>query len=77
MQNIINEKVDDVVGLDVVLGDNVRYNFDYYIDNGFYWSFGFKSRYNTFNKNVTTDFQNGELLTQLGLNSINIDLCNK
>ncbi|MDN3678543.1 patatin-like phospholipase family protein [Flavobacterium paronense] len=63
----------DVASLDIGLGDNIRYNFDYYIDNGFYWSFGFKSRYNTFNKNVTTDFKNGELLTQLGLNSINID----
>lgn len=63
----------DVASLDIGLGDNIRYNFDYYIDNGFYWSFGFKSRYNTFNKNLTTDFRNGELLTQLGLNSINID----
>ena len=63
----------DVASLDIGLGDNIRYNFDYYIDNGFYWSFGFKSRYNTFNKNVTTDFKNGALLTQLGLNSINID----
>ena len=63
----------DVVSLDVGLGDNIRYNFDYYIDNGFYWSFGFKSRYNTFNRNVATDFRNGELLTQLGLSTINID----
>ncbi|MGL2965570.1 patatin-like phospholipase family protein [Flavobacterium sp. XGLA_31] len=63
----------DVVSLDVGLGDNIRYNLDYYIDNGFYWSFGIKSRYNTFNRNVRTDFRNGELLTQLGLNSINID----
>ncbi len=63
----------DVISLDVGLGDNIRYNLDYYIDNGFYWSFGIKSRYNTFNKNVFTDFKDGELLTQLGLNSINID----
>ncbi len=63
----------DVASLDLGLGDNIRYNFDYYIDNGFYWSFGIKSRFNTFNKNVTTDFRNGELLSQLGLNTINID----
>jgi len=63
----------DVVSLDLMLGDNIRYNLDYYIDNGFYWSFGIKSRYNTFNRNVTTDFKNGQLLEQLGLNSINID----
>ena len=63
----------DVACLDLGLGDNIRYNFDYYIDNGFYWSFGIKSCFNTFNKNVTTDFRNGELLSQLGLNTINID----
>ena len=63
----------DVVSFDVGLGDNIRYNLDYYIDNGFYWSFGIKSRLNTFNKNVQTDFRNGQLFVQLGLNSINID----
>ena len=63
----------DVASLDIGLGDNIRYNLDYYIDNGFYFSFGLKSRYNTFNKNITIDFRNGELLSQLGLNSINID----
>ena len=76
LANITQKKLlfkNDVASLDIGLGDNIRYNLDYYIDNGFYFSFGLKSRYNTFNKNVTTDFRNGELLTQLGLNSINID----
>ncbi len=63
----------DVLSFDVGLGDNIRYNLDYYIDNGFYWSFGIKSRYNTFNKNSTTDFKNGQLLSLLGLSSINVD----
>jgi NTE family protein len=63
----------DVLSADFVLGDNIRYNLDYYIDNGFYWSFGIKSRYNKFNRNVKTDFNNGELLSQLGLNSLNMD----
>lgn len=63
----------DVLLLDIGLGDNIRYNLDYYIDNGFYWSFGFKSRLNQFNKNLSNDFRDGEILNQLGLNSINID----
>ena len=63
----------DVLSLDLGLGDNIRYNLDYYVDNGFYFSYGFKSKYNSFNRNVTTDFNNGELLTQLGINNINID----
>lgn len=43
----------DVASLDVLLGDNVRYNFEYFIDRGFYWSIGFKSRYNQFNKDIS------------------------
>ncbi|AOR28576.1 patatin [Formosa sp. Hel1_33_131] len=35
----------DVVSLDFILGDNTRYNFDYYIDKGFYWSVGINSKY--------------------------------
>ncbi|MGY0391435.1 patatin-like phospholipase family protein [Bizionia sp. KMM 8389] len=42
----------DVASLDFILGDNVRYNFDYYIDKGFYWSIGLTSRYNHFQKNI-------------------------
>ena len=63
----------DVFSLDIGLGDNVRYNLDYYIDNGFYFSFGFKSRYNSFNRNVSTDFNDGQLFEQFGINSLNID----
>lgn len=63
----------DVVSLDIGLGDNIRYNLDYYIDNGFYWSFGLKSRFNQFNRNVATDFRDGAVLGQLGLNTLNID----
>ena len=63
----------DVASLDVILGDNFRYNFDYYIDNGFYWSFGFNSKFTSFNRNIATDFANGIVFTDLGINSINID----
>lgn len=63
----------DVASLDFILGDNMRCNFDYYIDNGFYWSFGFKSKYNTFNKTIKTDFNNGEILQDYGIKNLNID----
>jgi NTE family protein len=63
----------DVVSVDVGLGDNFRYYLDYYVDNGFRWSYGVKSRLNTFNKNVLSDFNNGEYLDLFGLSSINID----
>lgn len=63
----------DVASLDLVLGDNIRYNFDYYIDNGFYWSLGFNSKLTTFNRNVTSDINEAVLFSDLGVSSINVD----
>lgn len=42
----------DVASLDFIIGDNIRYNFEYYIDKGYYWSVGVKSRFNTFERGV-------------------------
>lgn len=44
-------KKNDLFSLDVVLGDNLRYNLNYFVDNGFYISYGFRSRYNHFRAN--------------------------
>jgi NTE family protein len=63
----------DVISADIILGDNFRYNLDYYIDNGFYFSFGLNSRLNQFNRNVATDFNNGTLFNQLNINTLNVD----
>lgn len=63
----------DVFSLDGIVGDNIRYNLNYYIDNGFYWSVGVNSKLQKFNKNVPNDFNSGLTLTNLGINSINID----
>ncbi|RLD60548.1 MAG: patatin, partial [Bacteroidetes bacterium] len=35
---------------------NLRYNFDYFIDKGYYWSLGLNSNYNSFDENVSIDF---------------------
>ncbi|MDH5412865.1 MAG: patatin-like phospholipase family protein, partial [Flavobacteriaceae bacterium] len=40
----------DLLSADLILGDNIRYNIDYFIDNGFHWSYGIKTRYNKFDK---------------------------
>jgi len=42
----------DVISLDLIFGDNIRYNFDYFLDKGDYWSIGVNSRYNEFQKNI-------------------------
>jgi NTE family protein len=71
--NLTNKKTflkNDFLSADLVLGDNVRYYFDYYIDNGFQLSYGFKSQLTQFNKNmpVSVITYNSE-----GTNSINVD----
>lgn len=38
----------DLFSLDMILGDNLRYDLNYFVDNGFYISYGFTSRYNHF-----------------------------
>lgn len=62
----------DVASFDAVLGDNFRYNFHYYLDKGYYWSLGVKSRYNSFHKGVAFDFLS-ENNTTVGVNKIEMD----
>ena len=65
---------DDVASLDFILGDNVRYNFQYYLDKGTYWSFGFNSRFNAFNKEIDFDIiqSNFEVPNVGNVNTINL-----
>ena len=42
----------DFVSADFVVVDNPRYNIDYFYDNGFNWSFGVNTRYNTFKSDI-------------------------
>ena len=38
----------DAISIDLVVGDKPRYDIQYFVDNGFYYSYGFSTRYNTF-----------------------------
>jgi NTE family protein len=65
----------DVASLDIILGDNVRYNFEYYIDKGFYWSIGLKSRYHQFNKNINAQLiLDDAQITGTGINKVDAEL---
>ncbi len=65
----------DVASIDFILGDHVRYNFEYLIDKGFYWSVGLRSRYNTFNKNISAKlFLEDTEISDMGLNKIDANL---
>jgi len=45
----------DAVSLDLVVGDKPRFDFQYFVDNGFYYSYGFSSRYNSFQTRVKSN----------------------
>jgi NTE family protein len=65
----------DVASLDIVLGDNVRYNFEYLIDKGFYWSIGVTSRYNQFDKNINARLLlDDEQVRTTGINKLDVKL---
>lgn len=64
----------DVTSFDFILGDNSRYNFEYYIDKGYYWSLGVRSRYNSFQKDLGIDFfENQESLVEIDVNRLEVD----
>ncbi len=68
---------DDVASLDLILGDNLRYNFEYYVDKGFYWSFGINSRFYEFVKEVDYGLvlqSNFEIPVSNNVNNINLDV---
>lgn len=51
----------DLFSLDVMLGDNLRYSLNYFVDNGFYISYGFRSRYDHFRDNAKYNLITGIL----------------
>lgn len=67
----------DVASLDLILGDNVRYKMQYYIDRGFGFSFGINSAYNQFTQSLDFDIiQNRppfEITNPGNINKIDID----
>lgn len=46
----------DIISLDLIAGDNLRYNLEYYVDKGYYWSVGFNSNYHFFETGISRDF---------------------
>ncbi len=71
----------DIASFDFIVGDNIRYNFNYYIDKGFYWSVGLSSRYDFFDKDVDVDFLLPEIADEtVSINELSLrygDLTNR
>ncbi|WP_396633022.1 patatin-like phospholipase family protein [Maribacter sp. R86514] len=77
--NITKKRIlskDDVASFDFILGDNLRYNFEYYVDKGSYWSFGVNSRFSDFNQEIDFDLIEGnfEVGTETTLNRISLNV---
>ncbi|QAA83259.1 patatin [Aequorivita sp. H23M31] len=64
----------DIASLDLIAGDNLRYNFEYYIDKGYYWSVGFNSKYHFFQTGVPLSFVDVDfpMLVNIPINEISI-----
>jgi len=67
---------DDVASFDFILGDNIRYNFQYYLDKGFYWSFGVNSTFIEFDEEIDFDViqSNFEVVDDPNVSEINLDV---
>ena len=59
----------DIASFDFILGDNLRYEFNYYVDQGYYWSVGVRSSFDSFEKGVSADLV--EQTSALDFTSIN------
>ncbi len=67
---------DDVASFDLILGDHIRYNFQYYLDKGFYWSFGINSSFTDFDEEIDFDLirNNFDVLDDPNIGDINLDV---
>ncbi len=65
---------DDVASFDLIVGDNVRYNLQYYVDKGFYWSFGLNSSFNEFDREINYNVIRSNFDVPEGGNINNINL---
>jgi NTE family protein len=61
-KNVLSKN--DVLSLDLVIGDKPRLELQYFVDNGFYYSYGFSTRYNAFKTNTRYNL--------VGINKINL-----
>lgn len=67
---------DDVASFDLIVGDHVRYNMQYYVDKGFYWSFGINSMFNDFDQEIDFDLirSNFEVVDDPNIGEISLDV---
>ena len=67
---------DDVASFDFILGDHIRYNLEYHIDKGTYWSFGINSSFSDLDEEVSFNLirDNFQVGNAANLNEITLDM---
>ncbi|MBR9854074.1 MAG: patatin [Algicola sp.] len=67
---------DDVASFDFILGDHIRYNMQYYLDKGYYWSFGVNSKLTDFDADIDFSLIQGNFNVPIDPNiqRINVDV---
>ncbi len=71
-KNLITKN--DVISIDAILGDKLRYNIDYYVDDSYNWSTGINHRLYRYDRNL--DFEAAKArrnLPDLGVNFIELE----
>ncbi|MEN8186732.1 MAG: patatin-like phospholipase family protein [Bacteroidota bacterium] len=54
----------DYLSVDLVVGDFIRYDFDYFLETGQIWSFGVNSSFNAFESSIVTEALPGGLIEE-------------
>lgn len=58
---------------DLIIGDNIRYDINYFIDRGYNWSFGINSSFNSFEIDVLASTVFGSAIDETVLNTVALD----
>jgi len=65
----------DIISLDLIIGEKSRYNFEYFIDKGNYWSIGLNSRFYRIDEDVNLgQIQSFNFFNTPDINQFNLEL---
>lgn len=67
----------DFFSIDAIVGNNLRYELNYFVDNGFHWSYGFKSQLKPINTDVPFQAIAGGSSSSLYIDLHSLDISNQ
>jgi NTE family protein len=65
----------DIISLDLIIGEKSRYYFEYFIDKGNYWSLGINSRFNRIDEDINLRFvRSTQVFSTPDINQFNLEI---